>query len=102
MTVKLGTKEYEDKISQMSSMFSALVEGGQFTKQDIVDISNQVWTLDRMSIRDGKNSIYQALWEQNYNDLNDEFTDLLRILEGSTNPKAQKFIEMWKNRDKML
>ena len=104
MTVKVGTQEYQDKMSQMSSMFSWLQEGGEFTKQDMVDLSEQVWRLDRQAVKDGKNSIYQSLWEQNYDDLNDEFKEVLRGLKGSTNPKSQKFISIWesKNRDELL
>jgi hypothetical protein len=99
--VKLGTKEWEDKISQMSSMFSVLRKGGSLTEQDMLEISKQVMMLDRMSAKNGKESVYQALFAQNYNDLNNKFEEILMGLKGSNDPQTQEFIKLLEDRDKL-
>ena len=102
MRTKLGTEEYGDKISQMSSMFTVLREGDRFTEQDLVDLFDEVWKLDSMSQKSGKGSLFQAMWEQNYNDLNDKFKKILKIMQGSRHPKTIEFLKAWEERDKIL
>ena len=79
-----------------------LREGDRFTEQDLVDLFDEVWKLDSMSQKSGKGSLFQAMWEQNYNDLNDKFKKILKIMQGSRHPKTIEFLKAWEERDKIL